>query len=103
MTQLMKRRRRRHPTVQTVSRKTKKLDPDDFLLEGKSVTKPGLQTATHWLFHNHFLSLNNLLPIFFILKITRLLQPNVLCFEKVFIPQPQTGVHVIEILKESSS
>lgn len=50
MTQLMKRRRmrrRRHPTVQTVSRKRKKLDPEDFLLEGKSVTKPGHQTATH--------------------------------------------------------
>lgn len=36
---------RRMPAVQTVSRKRKKLDPDDFLLEGKGVVKPGLQTA----------------------------------------------------------
>ena len=34
--------------MQTVSRKRKKLDPDDFLLEGKSVARPGHQTATHW-------------------------------------------------------
>lgn len=36
---------RKRPAVQRVSRKKKKLDPDDFLLEGKSVAKPGLQTA----------------------------------------------------------
>ncbi len=45
--------RRRLPTVQTVSRKRKKLDPDDFLLEGKSAAKPGHQTATHWSSPNH--------------------------------------------------
>lgn len=48
MAQIMKRRTRRIPTLQTVNRKRKKLDPDVFLLEGKSVTKPGHQTATHW-------------------------------------------------------
>lgn len=55
MTQMMKRRRRMLPTVQTVSRKRKKLDPDDFLLEGKSEVKPGHQTATHWASLNHFI------------------------------------------------
>lgn len=56
MTQMMKRRRRRRlPTVQTVSRKRKKLDPDDSLLEGKSEVKPGHQTATHWASLNHFI------------------------------------------------
>lgn len=47
MTQMMMKRRRmwRLPTVQKVSRKRKKLDPDDFLLEGKRVAEPGSQTA----------------------------------------------------------
>lgn len=45
MTQKTKRMLRKRPAVQRVSRKRKKLDPDDFLLEGKSVAKPGLQTA----------------------------------------------------------
>lgn len=47
MTQMMMKRRRmwRLPTVQKVSRKRKKLDPDDFLLEGKRVAEPGFQTA----------------------------------------------------------
>lgn len=48
MTQMMKRSKRRSlRTLQTVSRKRIKLDPDDSLLEGKSVAKPGHQTATH--------------------------------------------------------
>lgn len=33
------------PAVQTVSKKKKKLDPDVFLLEGKTVAKAGLQMA----------------------------------------------------------
>lgn len=47
MTQIMKRTTRRSPRFQTVNRKRKKLDPDGFLLEGKSVARPGHQTATH--------------------------------------------------------
>lgn len=48
MTQMtMKMMMRKRPAVQRVSRKRKKLDPDDFLLEGKSVAKPGLQTANY--------------------------------------------------------
>lgn len=41
MTKMMVRKK---PAVQKVSRKKKELDPDDFLLEGKSVVKLGLQT-----------------------------------------------------------
>lgn len=42
---------RKKPAVQRLSRKGKKLDPDDFLLEGKSVAKFGLKTA-HVALHN---------------------------------------------------
>lgn len=40
---------RRMPAVQTVSRK-RKLDPEDFLLEGKDIVKPGLQTGNLYTF-----------------------------------------------------
>lgn len=53
---MMKTRRRRLPTVQTVSRKRKKLDPDDFLLEGKSVARPAelCSSPNHSMLSEHF-------------------------------------------------
>ena len=47
------------PAVQTVSRK-RKLDPDDFLLEGKDVVKSGLQTANLYTLTGLLFSLQSL-------------------------------------------
>lgn len=53
--------------MQTVSRKRKKLDPDDFLLEGKREARPGHQTATHWSSPIHSILCDQLFKCIFIL------------------------------------